>query len=168
MSEWTDEELETANAGLIAAARLDDLEDARAEVAALTCLLEMTRRELDDARTGRDIAAVYDELVKVQDELERVRAERDGLMCAPIWCPPEQDDAMRGGEGVDVQEEVAALERMARRSWDLGAMRTLYEWRVEATERSEIGAAREAMARRYDRYEGKNWLRSQRYRRSER
>lgn len=67
-----------------------------------------------------------------------------------------------------IHEEIAALERMARRNWDLGAMRALYAWRVEATERSEIGAAREAMARRYDRYESKNWLRSQRYRRSER
>lgn len=74
MSEWTDEEMETANAGLRAAERLDDLEGARAEVAALTCLLETTRRELDDARSGRDIAAVYDELVKVQDELAEVRA----------------------------------------------------------------------------------------------
>jgi hypothetical protein len=66
------------------------------------------------------------------------------------------------------RDEIAALERMRRRNWDLGAMRALYEWRVEATERSEIGAAREAMRRRHDRYEGKNWLRSQRYRRSER
>jgi hypothetical protein len=70
--EWTDEDLEI-NTATNAAARADELEDARAEVAALTCLLEEARRELDDARTGRDIAAVYDEMERMRVALERER-----------------------------------------------------------------------------------------------
>jgi hypothetical protein len=70
--EWTDEDLEI-NTATNAAARADELEDARAEVAALTYLLEGVRKELDDARTGRDIAAVYDEMERMRVALERER-----------------------------------------------------------------------------------------------
>lgn len=53
----------------------DELEAARADTSALNYLLEEARRERDDAWSGRDIGAVYDELVKVQDELAELRAE---------------------------------------------------------------------------------------------
>jgi hypothetical protein len=91
--------------------RLDELEDVRAEVAALTYLLEEVRKELDDARTGRDIAAVYDEMERMRVALER---ERDNAReCANIRMAELGEEIDQLKEEADRREAVIVKMREA-------------------------------------------------------
>lgn len=85
-------------------------ERAESNQKALTYLLEETRRELDDARSGRDIAAVYDEMERMRVALER---ERDNAReCANIRMAElgEEVDAMMR-ERDDIQQHAWQVEK---------------------------------------------------------